>query len=85
MKLRRNLLITSALAFSLNLAGNSDAATFTWDGASSPASANWSDISNWGGTAPGDPFNDAFIFAGTTNVGTTLVPLNNDLTGGTAT
>lgn len=67
----------------LLLAGQSAQAAFTWDGLDPGPSVNWS-ADNWDVAAPANNFSDAFVFAGTTNVGTLATPLNNDLTGGTA-
>jgi autotransporter-associated beta strand protein len=54
------------------------AATFTWTGDSS-TNQLWSNGANWGGVAPTSAGTTDLIFAGTTNVGTSGLPLNNNI------
>jgi autotransporter-associated beta strand protein len=51
------------------------AATFTWSGGG--GNVNWSTGNNWGGTAPSSATTTDLVFAGNTNTGTSLTPLNN--------
>lgn len=55
------------------------AGTWTWSGTG--GNVNWSTGGNWGGTAPTSANTTDLIFAGTTNTGTALTPLNQNITG----
>jgi autotransporter-associated beta strand protein len=69
----------STLSEGLQLAAQPDAitASFTWTGGG--GNVNWSTPNNWGGTAPTSANTTDLIFAGTTNVGTSGTPLNNNI------
>ena len=56
------------------------AATFTWNGGGTGGTASdWSNTGNWGGTAPTSNTATALIFAGTKNLGTNTIPLDNNI------
>jgi hypothetical protein len=44
--------VVAAAAFTLMLASPAPAANFTWSGAGAPGEDKWSNLSNWGGSAP---------------------------------
>src|SRR6266446_5815519 len=54
------------------------AASFTWSG-DSTTNQLWSNGANWAGTAPTSNATTDLIFAGTTNTGTLLNPLNQNI------
>jgi autotransporter-associated beta strand protein len=69
--------LCSALIF-LVTASFTPAATWTWTGLG--GNVNWNTGSNWSpGTIPASASTTDLIFAGTTNTGTALVPLNQNI------
>ena len=64
--MKTSVLIKTIAVLAITLSGvwSMQAATDTWNGGSS-LSGNWSDLNNWGGTAP-NATGDNFIFSGST-------------------
>src|SRR5437763_1724536 len=56
---------------------NVQAGSWTWSGIG--GNVNWSTGANWGGTAPGSANTTDLTFGGTTNTGTALIPLNQNI------
>src|SRR6476660_1752639 len=77
-KVRRRAHCLAAVLVAAFSASAALATTFTWTGDSS-VNQLWSNGANWGGTAPTSATTTDLIFAGTTNTGTSGVPLNNDI------
>src|SRR3954462_8074834 len=53
------------------------AGSWTWTG--NGGNVNWSTVGNWGGTAPTSAATTDLTFAGSTNIGTALIPLNQNI------
>ena len=70
--MKKTIIVRVLCIFTLLTAGSTQAANYTWSGASD---TNWSTAANWGGTAPLN--NGGLIFAGTVNPNT-----YNDTTAG---
>jgi fibronectin-binding autotransporter adhesin len=54
-----------------------EAGSWTWTG--NGGNVNWSTVGNWGGTAPTSGTATDLTFAGSTNTGTALTPLNQNI------
>src|SRR5438067_13565955 len=66
-----------ALIF-LGAIGLANGTTWTWNG--NGGNVNWSTIGNWNlGSAPTSASTTDLIFGGSTNTGTALVPLNQNI------
>ncbi|MEY2498569.1 MAG: fibronectin-binding autotransporter adhesin [Verrucomicrobiota bacterium] len=74
---RFQILCLLALGSFLSSAGTAKALTWTWSG--SGGDLNWSTIGNWGASAPPSSSTTDLAFAGTTNTGTALNPLNQNI------
>lgn len=68
--------MTASIA-SLLVASNADAATYTWNGGG--GNVNWNTPGNWTGGTPTSASTTDLVFAGTTNIGTLVTPLNQDI------
>lgn len=56
---------------------HAQAASWTWNGLG--GNVNWSTAGNWGGSAPTSASTTDLHFAGSTNIGTALAPLNQNI------